>query len=138
LDKWIINNDKFFLYNPVTFSGRSITPAKDIVGKYWEKPGDVAIYPALYNSSGYMLDFDDRTIEDASFMRLKSLTLSYSLPEAFLKKTKLVKGARIYFSGRNLLTWTKYSGQDPEINTNLALGNYPNTKQYSFGIELTF
>ena len=45
---------------------------------------------------------------------------------------------RVYVTGRNLLTWTKYRGWDPEVNSNLALGNYPNSKQVSAGLEITF
>jgi hypothetical protein len=55
-----------------------------------------------------------------------------------MKKTGFIEDAKIFFVGRNLLTVTKYKGFDPEINSNMQLGNYPNTKQFSFGLELTF
>ena len=49
-----------------------------------------------------------------------------------------MSGVRVYAIGRNLLTFTNYSGVDPEVDSNLTLGAYPNTKQYSVGIEITF
>lgn len=73
----------------------------------------------------------DAMIQDASFVRLKSLNLSYSLPE-------LLSGAltaKIYFQGQNLLTFTKYDGADPENQSGFYL---PPLKQYSLGIQLSF
>ena len=55
-----------------------------------------------------------------------------------MRKTGFIKGARIFAVGRNLLTVTKYGGPDPEVDSNLQLGNYPNSKQFTFGAELTF
>ncbi|MBO5823359.1 MAG: hypothetical protein J6Q93_00185, partial [Prevotella sp.] len=85
----------------------------------------------------YQID-DDRLIEDASFVRLKFLQLSYSLPKKWMDATGFVKGAKVYFVGRNLLTFTKYSGYDPEVDSSVNLGNYPNTRQYSIGAQFTF
>ena len=55
-----------------------------------------------------------------------------------MQRTGFLGGAKIYVSGRNLLTFTRYTGWDPEIDAITAMGNYPNTKQYVFGVELTF
>jgi hypothetical protein len=71
-------------------------------------------------------------------MRMKNITVSYSISEKWLNKTKFFTGAKIYFTGRNLLTWTNYLGPDPEVDSNLSLGANPNTKQYSFGVDFTF
>jgi len=71
-------------------------------------------------------------------MRLKNLSIGYSVPSSILKKTNVFKGAKVFITGRNLLTFTKYSGPDPEVDSNLTLGINPNTKQYSVGVELTF
>ena len=84
------------------------------------------------------MQFDTRFYEDASFVRLKALQIGYSLPESLLKKQKLFKGVRVSFTGRNLLTFTKYSGIDPEVDSNLTIGMPGNTKQFVGGIELTF
>ena len=71
-------------------------------------------------------------------MRLKNLSVSYNLPQNIIRKTGFVEGCKVFFIGRNLWTITDYQGYDPEVDSNVQLGNYPNTKQVSFGLELTF
>lgn len=72
-------------------------------------------------------------IEDGSFIRLKSLTLGYSLPEKIRTKLHL-RSARIYFQAQNLFTITNYSGADPE-----GLGYpYALPRQYTFGLQFGF
>ena len=77
-------------------------------------------------------------LEDASFVRLKYLQLSYTLPKNWLDQTGFIKGAKVFLVGRNLLTFTGYKGYDPEVNNTKTFGNYPNTRQYSIGAQLTF
>lgn len=87
----------------------------------------------------------DRYIEDGSYLRLKNVTLGYSLSKKLLSKVKL-KALRLYVSGQNLLTWTKYTGYDPEVSSNgqnaVSSGNdtgaYPTSKTVLGGINLTF
>lgn len=89
--------------------------------------------------------FSSRLVEDASYVRLKSVTLSYDFPSSILGRIG-VENFRIYASAANLLTWTDYSGYDPEGNaygatTNIVGvddGNYPQTKTYLLGIKLGF
>ena len=100
----------------------------------WQKPGDVT----RIATPDSPMQFDTHLLENASFMRMKNLTVGYTLPPKVIQKTGVISNARIYFVGRNLLTVTKYKGYDPEVDSNIQLGNYPNTKQYSFGVELTF
>ncbi|MDR0559377.1 MAG: SusC/RagA family TonB-linked outer membrane protein [Prevotellaceae bacterium] len=131
LDKYLINNDRYFSSNPSVYAGNNQHVE---VQNYWKKEGDVAKFPKY----GEKLQFDDHLIENASFMRLKSLTVSYDMPKSLLRKTHFFDGARIYITGRNLFTVTGYKGTDPERDSNLTLGAYPNTRQYSIGIELKF
>ncbi len=84
----------------------------------------------------------DREIEDASFLRLKNVQLGYNFPTKMLKKLK-VRSLRLYVSGQNLWTWTKYTGYDPEVSTrNSAMtrgfdySSYPRTTSYTFGVKL--
>lgn len=74
-------------------------------------------------------------MRDGSFLRLKSVELGYSLPRAFISKAKLTN-CRIYFSGTNLLTFSKFKMWDPEMGGN-GLG-YPIQKVFNFGIQLSF
>jgi hypothetical protein len=88
----------------------------------------------------------DKYVEDGSFLRLSSLTIGYSLPDAWLKKA-YIKTARIFFTGSNLFCATKYSGADPEVDTRskinpLATGvdfsAFPKSRAFNFGINLSF
>lgn len=87
----------------------------------------------------------DWAIEDGSFLRFGSLTIGYTLPESITKEG-FVKNVRCYFTGNNLMIWTKYSGQDPEVdgirNTPLTPGvdwsAYPKAKTFLFGVNVTF
>lgn len=130
--KYLINNDRYFFENPTQFPGFN---QSTVILDYWKAPGDVARFPK-YGTQ--FTQFDSRLIEDASFLRLKALTVGYTFPASMVKGTKVLKGARVYATGRNLLTFTKYSGPDPEVDSNLTLGVNPNTKQYSFGLDLQF
>jgi TonB-dependent starch-binding outer membrane protein SusC len=83
-----------------------------------------------------------RFVEDGSFVRLKNISIGYDFSSELLSKLR-ISSARVYVSGQNLLTFTKYSGVDPEVafrssNVNLGLDydSYPNTSSYTFGINL--
>lgn len=129
--KWTVNNDRYFLMNPnFAVDGNAAAELLNM----WTTPGQVTDVPCLESPR----QFDDTLLEDSSFLRLKNLQISYSLPKSLIQKTGVVQGVRIYAVGRNLLTFTKYTGYDPEADTNLQLGRYPNSKQYTFGIELQF
>ncbi|MEY4260718.1 MAG: hypothetical protein RL656_1691 [Bacteroidota bacterium] len=86
----------------------------------------------------------DRFIEDGSFVRLKNIQIGYDLKHKLLNKWKIDK-ARIYFSGQNLWTLTKYSGLDPEIGSvggslelGIDQGFYPQARMASMGLQLGF
>jgi hypothetical protein len=97
-----------------------------------------------YFLSSYGSYVNSRFVEDATYVRLKLVSLSYELPESLLSATKIIDGVRIYVSGQNLLTMTKYSGTDPEVNThtgNVAGGidfnGFPAFRTFVAGIKLT-
>jgi TonB-linked SusC/RagA family outer membrane protein len=87
--------------------------------------------------------FSDRFIEDGSFLRLKNITFGYTLPKSFVSRAHLA-GANIYVSGQNLITWTKYSGYDPEVTSgsNVSPGTdsgiYPVARTVNAGVRLSF
>ena len=72
----------------------------------------------------------DRAVDDASFLRLKTLSLSYNLSQKAIEKTGL-QGVRLFAHGQNLLTFTNYLGLDPEGG--LAL---PPLRSFTFGLEV--
>jgi len=130
--KYLINNDRYFFENPSVFAGYNQSTN---VLDYWKKPGDVTRFPKY---GVQFTQFDSRLIEDASFIRLKTLTVAYSIPRSVLDRTKTITGVKFYVTFRNLLTFTKYSGPDPEVDQNLSLGAYPNTRQTAFGLNINF
>jgi hypothetical protein len=88
-----------------------------------------------------------RYIEDGSYLRIKNIVLGYSLPKTWLNKVK-VENVRIYTNIQNLLTFTKYTGYDPEVGVNpqdatgytfgYDMGRYPSPRNISFGINVSF
>jgi hypothetical protein len=87
--------------------------------------------------------YSSRVIEDGSYLRLKTAQLGYSLPNRLIKKMS-IKSFRIYVSGQNLITWTGYSGLDPEVSAyNSALtpgfdySAYPRARTITLGLNMT-
>lgn len=133
LGKYLINNDAFFYANPAYFAGYNTSKA---VSDFWTPENPNAAWPDW--SSGAVMEFDTHLLEEASFLRLKSLQVAYSLPERVMGWQKVLKDCKLTFTGRNLLTFTRYKGADPEVDSNLVLGLPGNSKQYLLGLELTF
>ena len=130
-DRWMINNDRYFDESNGRFA--SYNQSRRLL-KRWKEPGDITDIPR----HGVYTEFDSRLLEDASFLRLKNLMLSYSLPQSVLRKSKAFSGVRIYAQGQNLFTLTKFSGLDPEGTSNIYAAQYPMARQFTFGLDLTF
>ncbi|RZL19827.1 MAG: SusC/RagA family TonB-linked outer membrane protein [Pedobacter sp.] len=130
--KYLINNDRYFYENPNQFAGFNQIPT---ILDYWKAPGDITTFPKYGEQ---FTQFDSRLIENASFIRLKAITIGYDFPKAMLAKSKIVKGVNFSVTGRNLWTLTKYRGQDPEVDSNLTLGANPNTRQMAVNLRLDF
>jgi TonB-linked SusC/RagA family outer membrane protein len=105
----------------------------------WTDKGTSNTMPrAVFNDPNKNTRVSSRFIEDGSYLRIKNLTIGYTLPKAIAGKAKL-SSARIYISGQNLLTITKYTGFDPEVGANgIDLSVYPVTRTISAGINLNF
>ena len=111
----------------------------------WKRPGMITDVPRSGNVEN--IHNSSRFVEDGSYLRLKTLTLSYSLPASLLRKTAL-SGLQVFVTGQNLLTFTKYTGYDPEVGAStqdstgltygLDNGRYPSPAMYSFGLNITF
>lgn len=129
--RYMINNDRYFDESNGRFM--SYNQSRRLLDR-WKQPGDVTDIPR----HGVYTEFDSRLLEDASFLRLKNLTLSYSLPANILKKTGFIRGLRVYAQGQNLFTATGFSGLDPEGSSNVYAAAYPMSRQFTFGLDLTF
>jgi len=111
---------------------------KEVLTDSWTATNTNAKYPIISRNTS--VNISDRFIEDGSFLRLKNIQLTYNFPVQRLK-LKLVQTLQIYASGQNLITLTKYSGWDPEVNSSgLGVDNksYPMSKSFTFGIRTRF
>ncbi|MBK8806421.1 MAG: hypothetical protein IPO21_07180 [Bacteroidales bacterium] len=105
----------------------------------WQKPGDITDVPKVeWGNSSNSNKTSSRYLEDGSYLRLKNITLSYSLSPKVAQKLRL-QSSRLYLQAQNLWTLTKYSGLDPEQNVKgLARYSYPNVATVALGLEITF
>lgn len=106
----------------------------------WDNPSNE--YPRMYANATANTQVSDRFVEDGSYLRLKNLQLGYSLPAAVSRKFA-VERLRVYASAQNLWTITRYKGYDPDILGGVFAqgidgGHFPNTRQYSVGLQLSF
>lgn len=131
LGKYAMNNDRYFYENAQY--GASYNQSESM-SNIWTTPGQITDIPAATET----IQMDDHLLENASFMRLKKLTIGYNLPQQWIKGSKFINNVNVYATGRNLLTFTNYTGYDPEPDSNVIQFNYPNTREFVFGVELTF
>ena len=109
----------------------------------WRNEGDQTDIPRALYGMGYNYLGSDRFVEEASFLRLKTLSLSYNLPKKWLKSLGINK-LNIFATGYDLFTWTGYKGQDPEVKmpspTTLVKDSSttPVSKRYAFGVNIDF
>jgi len=112
-------------------------------------------YSELFNPNGTVPRYNQwhqdnkrvstRFVEDGSYLRIQNITLGYNLPTTWINKIKM-QAARVYISGQNIYTFTKYSGYDPELGSynndaliqNIDLGNYPNPRTFTIGASVIF
>ena len=121
-----------FLYNSlVTSDGRSAAH-KDILNRWTPENTNTLIPRAYHAFSGFGYGSTSLCLQDASFFRLSSATLAYTFPRKLINKIYL-DNLRIYFTGSNLFTATKYRGFDPETGD-----WYPNTRMYVVGLNISF
>lgn len=133
------NQNSFLMEN----GGRVFNSLLDVYERRWTTPGQITDVPRPINGNAEVRGAShlsgSRTLEDASYIRLKQATLAYNLPQDLLRKVKINR-ARVYAQAINLLTWTKWTGFDPEF-LNLGAGNngvVPQSRNYTFGVEIGF
>ena len=131
-DRWMVNNDRYFEEGNGLFNGYN--QSNRLLYDRWKKPGDLTDIPR----HGVSPQMDSRFLEDASFLRLKNVMISYAFSQKWMRKTNFLNTARVYVQGQNLLTFTKFTGMDPESSSNIYKAQYPMSRQFSFGLELSF
>ncbi len=130
LDRWMVNNTKYFVANQSNFG--IYNQSADVLDA-WSEPGDNVHFPKYGEVPGSI--FDTRFMENASFLRLRNLTLAYSLP-ASVYETLRLQNMRVYVQGQNLWTLTQYTGFDPESDFASELNIYPAARTITFGVDI--
>jgi len=145
---WFPGSDAGMFWGPYSRPYFSFIP-KDMPGQMWTPENPNAYFPLLrgyeaYSGGGELHSTNDKYLQNLAYIRLKNLTIGYMLPQELTTKLKLQK-LRVYFSGQNLLTFTKLKTKyiDPEQiasgSADDTNGNdYPFFKNYSFGLDVTF
>ncbi|MDO9154773.1 MAG: TonB-dependent receptor [Paludibacter sp.] len=138
----IFNAMRFFTYDLADVTNKSV----DVLN-YWTPTNTKTTIPRLNGSDkNDNKRISDFYVEDGSYMRLKTLQIGYTIPQVITKKI-FMSSLRVYVTGQNLLTFTKYTGTDPEIgqisssNTlsrGVDIGTYPQAKTFTAGINITF
>jgi len=121
----VVNGTKISTTNMYGFNNQSTA-----VLRRWRNPGDVTDIPRAIWNGGYNWLGSDRYVEDASFLRFRTATLRYNLSSQMLKKLKIKSGS-VYFTAENLVTFTKYTGQDPEVAPRGVTGPFTVVKDNS-------
>lgn len=135
-----VSGNRIFNANRINQEGMAVAQNQTTaVLDRWTGEGSSNTIPrAVFNDPNKNTRVSDRYIEDGAYLRIKNVTLGYTLPKQLSQKAKLAT-ARIYVSCQNLATFTKYTGFDPEVAANgIDLNVYPVTRTLSAGINLAF
>lgn len=130
--------------NLASFSNSNTTPDSYFIQNMWKYPGQITdTYRGGDKKADNMRRGGSQYLEDGSFVRLQSVRFGYKLPEKLSNKVAM-KVLNVYIYGNNLLTWTDYTGFDPEVAQNSVLkpgddtGRYPRKRELGMGINITF
>jgi TonB-linked SusC/RagA family outer membrane protein len=107
----VVNGTQMYTTNMSSFDNQSTA-----VLRRWRKEGDVTDIPRGIIGGGYNWLGSDRYVEDASYLRFRTVTVRYNFPKKVLDKIKM-RNLSAYLTAENLYTWTNYTGQDPEVST---------------------
>jgi TonB-dependent starch-binding outer membrane protein SusC len=121
-----------WIYESYMGSGGLSAAHQDLLNRWTPENTDTDVPRAYYGGGRYSLGETDKALQNASFLRLNALTLSYTLPTDLVDNVYL-KGARFYVTGSNLFTITKYKGYDPEGGD-----SYPNSRMLVMGVNVSF
>lgn len=136
----------FNRYNIENLDGRSNVTLEAYSNRWTPENPSNTFTRAAAITGGRNAIFSDNFVEDGAYIRLRSVSLGYSLPGKVLTKLNMSR-FRLYLSGKNLLTFTKYGGLDPEVSVggqdnNLSaggdFGGYPTTQTFIVGLNVNF
>lgn len=138
---WSYGNDILNLgrYRAEGYQGASISQA--FFDNRWTETNPSNTYPRFIANGRF--DNSSYYVEDGSFLRLRNVTIGYNIPSKLAKNLK-INNCRLYLTGENLITWTNYSGFDPEVASNRSLLpgldglSYPRSRTFTFGLNVKF
>lgn len=133
--RFVLNDGHEPYYNQIVLPSGS---------KIWTQPGDIATEPSPQNSAN-STETSSRYLKDGSFLSIRNITLSYTLPQSFLARTKL-DGIVVSVTADNVYTFTRFLGQDPQttitpqtfVTPGVSDFKYPNNRQFLFNINFRF
>jgi hypothetical protein len=133
----VLNNNGFFMESSASAGWNNMQSQLD----RWTTPGQITRVPRPYEGgtepgSSTIQTFSTKQLENASYIRLKQVTIGYDLPSGLVRKLNMSQ-VRVFAQAINLLTWTAYTGLDPEILFT-EIGRYPQSKQITGGIQIEF
>lgn len=128
------NNVRNWITDGTVGYASAVNQSRELIDNQWEKPGDQKFFPYPTTAK----NFTSADLEDAKFLRFRTLNVGYNLPAIKFKGKTAFKGANIYANFQNLAIWSPWRGVDPEDDNNISLVEYPNPKAVVFGIDLKF
>jgi len=144
--QWSYGND-LMNTNRILFEGGSNNINLNQFATYagrWNAANPDSNMPRVGGTSGSIAGYSTRTIEDGSYIRLKTVSLGYNFDQKLLKQIK-IKSLRLYASAQNLVTWTNYTGSDPEVSTyssalvaGFDFSSYPRARTIAIGAKVSF
>jgi len=131
-----VAGNKIYNYTRQQLEGSGAESAlSPVMTDAWTVDNPTGSIPNPRNSVNYYVS--DRFLESGSYFRLKNLQIGYSLPKKLISKAGF-ESCRFYIQGSNLFTITNYTGFDPEVNGGVDYGNYPQSRTYMIGVNITY
>lgn len=113
----------------------AVRASRELIDNQWQKAGD----QKFFQSHNYDRGFTSSDLENAKFLRFRSLQFAYQIPTIKTAGgTKLIQGGRFYIQAQNLAVWSPWTGLDPEDDNNISLNEYPNPKMFVVGLDINF
>ncbi len=128
----IYNVSRVTFDNPVRVTRGSVS---NNALRFWRQPGDITDIPDPFKVTSF--ERDSGLLEDASYMKVRNVVLSYNLPSSLVSRLK-IGGLRVFLQGQNIYTFTSFTGLDPENSSTAFSSDYPSLSSYTLGVDVNF
>ncbi len=134
-DVWRYDTALFWLYNPTYVGDNNVS--SDLLNAWTPTNTNTNIASLFASNYDSGVNYSDEFLKDASYVRLKNISIGYNFKKELLKGT-FISALKLYAQGENLHTWTKWRGFDPESTDETNLGKFPSPRTISFGVNVEF